>query len=462
MIIQCERCNRKFKIDDSLIKPPGNRVRCSRCGNTFFVEKKQDSEPKTQPVHTQADFVNEEKGFELEDSSVKAYEEKKGDSESSDFSPDVEKSEAEEEAIFQEKERISPELLPSQKDSDTDIRKEPIDGINWEEFVSITKAKKDEEKFDLRKEKDLGIGKKEEPSKFNWEKLTIETEPEEHLAVPPKLFEETPEETNAASPKEHEPIQENRFGTEVPIEPKSNTLTVDNERLLITKKATLRPSSNPSSYGLYASLNVKPTKKDGVAGGIIKKLTYAVITIPVLVIIIGASVVILANQGFITQEKISRISDSILSKLPVRLTEDTGKGIIVSDLLSRWISTRNGLIYVVSGNITNQSKYVVNYVKIKSEFISDGKTLFEQVVYAGNTFTEDELRTLPLEDIMQKLDRKNGDIDFDNPKKLAGLNYGVEPGESVPFFTIFPSESKILGLKYKIDVTGFEKSDSEQ
>ena len=40
MIIQCDQCDRKFRVDDSKIKPPGSRVRCSKCGNVFFVEKK--------------------------------------------------------------------------------------------------------------------------------------------------------------------------------------------------------------------------------------------------------------------------------------------------------------------------------------------------------------------------------------------------------------------------------------
>jgi len=56
-----------------------------------------------------------------------------------------------------------------------------------------------------------------------------------------------------------------------------------------------------------------------------------------------------------------------------------------------------------------------------------------------------------------KLNRKNGDINFDNAQKLAGLNYDVQSGESVPFFIVFPSKSRILGLKYKVEFEGFEK-----
>ena len=46
MIIQCEKCNSKYRLDDSRINPPGSSVRCSKCGHIFFVSKKEDPENK--------------------------------------------------------------------------------------------------------------------------------------------------------------------------------------------------------------------------------------------------------------------------------------------------------------------------------------------------------------------------------------------------------------------------------
>ncbi|MEX0999603.1 MAG: zinc-ribbon domain-containing protein, partial [Thermodesulfobacteriota bacterium] len=42
MVIQCENCKRKYRLDDSRIKPPGSSVRCSKCGHIFFVSKTDD------------------------------------------------------------------------------------------------------------------------------------------------------------------------------------------------------------------------------------------------------------------------------------------------------------------------------------------------------------------------------------------------------------------------------------
>jgi len=35
MIIECEHCRRKFRLDERLLKPKGTRVRCSKCRTLF-------------------------------------------------------------------------------------------------------------------------------------------------------------------------------------------------------------------------------------------------------------------------------------------------------------------------------------------------------------------------------------------------------------------------------------------
>ncbi len=39
MIIDCEQCSTKFKLDDERIPEDGIRVRCSRCQHAFFVKR---------------------------------------------------------------------------------------------------------------------------------------------------------------------------------------------------------------------------------------------------------------------------------------------------------------------------------------------------------------------------------------------------------------------------------------
>ncbi len=37
MILQCQACGTKYRLEDSLLKPSGTKVRCSRCGFTWRV-----------------------------------------------------------------------------------------------------------------------------------------------------------------------------------------------------------------------------------------------------------------------------------------------------------------------------------------------------------------------------------------------------------------------------------------
>ncbi|MGB9736147.1 MAG: DUF3426 domain-containing protein [bacterium] len=39
MIVICDKCNTKYKLDDTLLTEDGVKVRCSKCGNTFIVKK---------------------------------------------------------------------------------------------------------------------------------------------------------------------------------------------------------------------------------------------------------------------------------------------------------------------------------------------------------------------------------------------------------------------------------------
>jgi len=37
MIIACQGCSRRFRLDENLLKPEGSKVRCARCGRIFTV-----------------------------------------------------------------------------------------------------------------------------------------------------------------------------------------------------------------------------------------------------------------------------------------------------------------------------------------------------------------------------------------------------------------------------------------
>lgn len=49
MIIQCEQCNTKFKLDDSKVTDKGVKVRCAKCKHVFTVRKTESTEEPVTP-----------------------------------------------------------------------------------------------------------------------------------------------------------------------------------------------------------------------------------------------------------------------------------------------------------------------------------------------------------------------------------------------------------------------------
>ena len=42
MIINCNKCNKKFKVDDNLIPSEGRLLKCGNCGNSWFFNKNNE------------------------------------------------------------------------------------------------------------------------------------------------------------------------------------------------------------------------------------------------------------------------------------------------------------------------------------------------------------------------------------------------------------------------------------
>jgi len=49
MIIQCQKCETRFRFDDRLLEEDGVWVRCSRCQHVFFQERAADDHTATKP-----------------------------------------------------------------------------------------------------------------------------------------------------------------------------------------------------------------------------------------------------------------------------------------------------------------------------------------------------------------------------------------------------------------------------
>ena len=195
--------------------------------------------------------------------------------------------------------------------------------------------------------------------------------------------------------------------------------------------------------------------------GIFAKIIYTLITITALFVIFIASLVILINADILPKGTLLSLTTLVESIIPIELNNTETKEVIITEHRGRWMNTVNGPIYIVSGLITNESQAPVHYVRLKSEYIAAEKIQFDDIFYAGNTFTDNELKVSPIGKILSKLKQKNGDSDVNNSRKLAGLNYNIQPGESIPFFTVFPADGRVLGLKYNLQIIDYKDSSSK-
>lgn len=438
MVIECENCKRKFRLDDSRIQPPGSSVRCSKCGHIFFVSKAEDFSDESKLEPSQETLLFEDLKEEI------VTEEKSNDyleieEPLSGGSSDITQAEM---SIRKETDETDSDIvdLPTEHDE------------NLEEFIEKNIA--EDNKADIQSEKLQGL--EEQETNFDLEQTDSKQETKDSIQSAPELFE--------AGDNEESGIVSNELYTEINLEEESSqeiaTASLDNipnEDMNIVTNIGEEEFDQPYNE-MSESTSRTHIPKSGA--GFVAKIIYTFITIAALFVIFIASLVILINAEILPKGTLSNLTALVESIIPIELNNTETDKVIITEHSGRWMNTVNGQVYIVSGFITNESQVPVHYVKLKSKYIAAEKIQFEDIFYAGNTFTDNELKVSPIENILSKLKQKNGDIDVNNSRKLAGLNYNIQPGESIPFFTVFPADGRILGLKYNLQIIGYKDSSS--
>lgn len=439
MIIECENCKRKFRLDDSRIQPPGSSVRCSKCGHIFFVSKAEDFSDESKLEPSQETLLFEDLKEEI------VTEEKSNDyleieEPLSGGSSDITQAEM---SIRKETDETDSDIvdLPTEHDE------------NLEEFIEKNIA--EDNKADIQSEKLQGL--EEQETNFDLEQTDTKQETKDSIQSTPELFE--------AGDNEESTIVSNELYTETNLEEESSqeiaTASLDNipnEDMNIVTNIGEEEFDQPYNE---MSESTSRTRIPKSGAGFVARIIYTFITIAALFVIFIASLVILINAEILPKGTLSNLTALVESIIPIELNNTETDKVIITEHSGRWMNTVNGQVYIVSGFITNESQVPVHYVKLKSKYIAAEKIQFEDIFYAGNTFTDNELKVSPIENILSKLKQKNGDIDVNNSRKLAGLNYNIQPGESIPFFTVFPADGRILGLKYNLQIIDYKDSSSK-
>ncbi len=140
--------------------------------------------------------------------------------------------------------------------------------------------------------------------------------------------------------------------------------------------------------------------------------------------------------------------------LSVRKVKVTGSG-------GKWVSSRYGQVYMVSGEVANNSDDLVSFIKLKVTYASEGSVIHMQEVWAGNTLSDWEVKNKSWKEIKAKMMNKAGQISFGKKvDAVNGMNINISPDEKIPFVSVYrpPDGDKILGLKFGIEINSYESS----
>lgn len=113
-------------------------------------------------------------------------------------------------------------------------------------------------------------------------------------------------------------------------------------------------------------------------------------------------------------------------------------------------NSQAGNILIITGMVRNSYHDRRNFIRLRGHLLAaDGRSLAERYVYAGNIISEDELKTLPINEIYSRLGIKGGQ---------DGRNMNVEPGQEIPFMLVFDKLPELMA-EYRIDPVGSNPSD---
>lgn len=318
MIIECEKCESKFNLDESLLKEEGSKVRCSQCKHVFTVYPSEQA-PLEEP--------------ELSDNLDEDLEE----TVALDSPPALDDKE--------------PEPVAEGEDVDFDkafeeaMGEEDVEAISIDEIADL---EDEEPEVDMEEAIDLAASIEETLIKEDTEKKIAEEPEEEGMPIIPP-----------------------------------------------------------------------PKEKRGIP-------KVLIIILAVIILLVGGGVgIFLFAPGL--------LPDSLSFLKPVKTQEIQDRGI--SRLIFKGVngsfieSNKLGQLFVIKGVITNQYPKSRSFILLKGALLDDkNKVVKQKMVYAGNTFTEKQIKDMTLQQIDKGLKNRLG---------KGKTNVNIKPKGMVPFMIIF-------------------------
>lgn len=193
--------------------------------------------------------------------------------------------------------------------------------------------------------------------------------------------------------------------------------------------ATIFPAADMTEEDQTVVKEVKEEKEaEDVPAPQKKSSKRSTVLIPLLFVLLGVAAAYYAwKADLIPPSVLSLLNPSSETKAPA----DAGVRLLQFGSVSgAFVDTeKSGPLFVIRGMVTNKYPQNRRYIMIKGSILDNkGVVVLSKTAYAGNTFSEEELKTLPLNEIVKAADNRDG---------MAKQNLNVASGATIPLMVVF-------------------------
>lgn len=435
MIIQCEKCKTRFKLDDSRVTEAGIRVRCSRCSHTFVVRRESPEE--------ESDFESILQGF---GGNASPGEDDGNDSLESEFSSDQA---AEETGLPRDEEFDVAALSSADASADGD---DNADSRSWDSESLRVESSPVELPQEAAEENTQPV-LSETPEPPYSETLRKGAEQSDFQVSPDFDLTE-----NISAPKDDgEDFGIGRLFDHTPVQSTSQTDEESDVQAalppvdLLDNNSPQIVSDDPvSTHSARERLwPVADSKEEESMDDTLSPLSIASRrkSSPFRPILLGVLLILLVGGAvyYLSSLRAGNVGDM----LPESATEMLGLGkkvgavVQIRSLEGTFLANRDaGEIFVMKGDAFNVSSVPLTTIQVRGKVYGpNGEILAQQTVYCGNVLSREQLAQQPYSSMVHVLSNQFGET-------LA--NFQVQPGTGVPFVVVLkdvPSGAKDFGVE---------------
>lgn len=491
MIIQCEQCNTKFRLDDSKVTDKGVKVRCAKCKHVFTVKAEQ---PESAPAADFGTMLDESASFGQEEETMAAesrQEENATPAPTTEpaFDPSVFGLEETSEATVSMAAASEPAAAEQPDSADnfdfSSLEKDQGFAIDQDETLSAPgeidfggfdfgDAPMEEDKTILAsapapdtaemtmvqfpssavaedKDSDLDFGDEPlfgdavatpEPEE-SAEEIKFDFQMDEFadsMGIDASAGKPANPEPFEAAPGPDEPFSlgEIDFGdelTSVAVQQVHPDELKPAQELLFGPLANTQESAPPDAKDTLktapaAEAPQAPQEELPPLSIVSRRKQNPLFTVLVAI----AALAVVSALGY--------FGYSMFSDVKVKNVTDTGRITVRSVDASIVKNAVAGDLLVITGEAVNNFNKPRAAIQVKGMiYDGSGKVLASKNAYCGNPLTKEQLATMPLDKIESSMANQFGD-------SLA--NMGVEPGKAIPFVVVIakpPAEAKDYGVE---------------